>query len=418
MSATAGAISDAEFAGLIEPLGPWPGTRHVAVAVSGGADSLCLATLAARWAASRGIAVTGLIVDHGLRTASAREAAITAERLLAHGVGVRVLTLQGLDPGTALAERARTARYAALSQACQQAGIVDLLVGHHAGDQAETVLMRRRAGSGADGLAGMASVSETIDLRLLRPLLPLSPDRMRRTLQAIGLDWVEDPSNQDARALRTRLRRELAEPGGAAFAAELLRQAVREGGRRQSSDLELAQQLAVSSMLRPEGFAVLPPLLAPARALAALIRTVTGAPYSPMLESVASLVRNPRPLTLAGARLLPAGRLGPGWLLVREAAQVQAPVPAGRGIVWDGRFRVHAQGSELPPGSMVAALGPDIAFARFRTGLPAAVLSVMPSLRDRDGAVLSDGLSGNPFGFEPTLAATTRPGFLTAGDVL
>ena len=393
----------------MEKLGPWAGTRRIAVAVSGGADSLCLSLLASRWAAPRGIIVLGLIVDHGLREASAREAAQTATRLSAHGILSRILTLTDLEPGTALAERARDARYAILTSCCRDAGIVDLLVGHHAGDQAETVLMRRRAQSGPDGLAGMATLTETDDLRLLRPLLTVAPGRLRDTLRSHGLDWVEDPSNQDVRALRTRLRHELGDPHGQpGLAAGLLAEAGQEGGRRMARDLEQARLLAGSAMLRPEGFALLPPDLVPVRSLAALIRTIGGAPYPPITDSVAALVRNPRPATLAGTRLMAAGRLGPGWLLLREAAQMEAAIPAAPHAVWDGRFRLHVGPDALPPGSMISPLGDDAAAVRTRLGLPAAVLAVMPCLRRADGSLLEEA---GWFSFTPALPATQQPVF-------
>ncbi len=374
--------------------------------------------LSARWGVSRGISVLALIVDHGLRPSSGREAATTAERLSAHGIESRILALAGLIPGAGLAERAREARYAALTDCCRLHGIVDLLIGHHAADQAETMLMRRRAGSGADGLAGMACLSETADIRLLRPLLPLAPERLRRTLRDFGLDWVEDPSNQDPAALRTRLRRELAEPGGAGVSADLLGEAARQGRARGIRDGDQARLLAASATLRPEGFALLPPALLEARALAALIRTVTGAAYLPMAERVASLVRAPRAATLAGARLIAAGRLGPGWLLVREAAQMQPPIAARHGMLWDARFRLHAPSRDLPPGSVITAMGADVAAARDHTGLPNAVLSVMPALRGADGTMLAKGLASDHFwfGFEPCLPACVRPLFAAPGS--
>ena len=394
----------------MHPLGPWAGAEQIAVAVSGGADSLCLALLAARWAMPRGIGVVGLIVDHGLRVESAGEAGLTAARLGARGIASRILTLDRLPGGGSLAERARTARYAALRAGCRASGIVDLLVAHHAGDQAETVLMRNRAGSGADGLAGMASLSETDALRLVRPLLAQPPQRLRATLRAFGLEWVEDPSNRDARALRTRLRRELAGPDAAGLPAALLAAAAEAGAARAARDLEQAGDLALTTMLRPEGFALLPPRLIPPRALAALMRTVGGAPYAPAMGAVVALVQDPRPVTLAGTRLMRAGRLGPGWLLLREAARVAAPVPAVPEAVWDRRFRLRGPATELPPGLTIGALGRDASGERSRGGLPAAVRAVMPTLRHADGSTIR---RMGTLSFEPMVPATAQPVFST-----
>ena len=360
--------------------------------MSGGADSLCLALLAARWAAARGIATRGLIVDHGLRPAAATEAEITRGLLSAHAIDAVILKLRGLAQGPALAERARAARYAALAAACREAGLVDLLVGHHAGDQAETVLMRRRAGSGPDGRAGMAALAESDDLRLLRPLLGIDPARLRCTLRALGIGWVEDPSNRDARALRTHLRRELADDPG--LAADLRAEAQAAGVLRSARDRAQAELLAAAAMLRPEGFALLPPALLPPRALAALLRTVAGAAHAPPAASVEALARAPRPATLGGARLLPAGRLAAGWLLVREASQVQGPVPAG--ALWDRRFRLKGH---APEGAIIAAIP--------HPGLPASVGAVMPALRDVAGTLCA----GARFDFMPPVPASAGPVF-------
>ncbi len=153
-------ITDAEFAAAMAALAPFEPAPRIAAGVSGGADSMALALLADAWARERGGSLLALVVDHGLRQGSGQEAAETRVRLNARGIAVRLLTIAGLVHGPALAERARAARFAALEAACAEAGIVHLLLGHHAGDQAETVLIRALGGSGASGLAGMASQIE------------------------------------------------------------------------------------------------------------------------------------------------------------------------------------------------------------------------------------------------------------------
>ncbi|WP_428375871.1 tRNA lysidine(34) synthetase TilS [Lichenicoccus sp.] len=402
-------LGAAEFERLMRPLGPWEGLGRLAVAVSGGADSLCLALLAQRWTTARGAGCLGLIVDHGLRDGSADEAQATVHRLRRIGVASRVLRLHGLQRGPALAARARAARYDALTRACRQQGIVDLLVAHHAGDQAETALMRQRAGSGPDGLAAMAQLVETSALRLLRPLLGVAPERLRATLRDAGCDWIEDPSNQDAAALRTRLRRELdgAEPGRR---PTLLREVAAAGAARMARQQDQARQLARLAELRPQGFALLPPCLLGPQTLGPLIRTVAGAAHAPPMRAIAALVRRPRAATLGGARLLPAGRLGPGWLLVREANAMQPPVAAADGVLWDGRFRLHAPGVTLPPGARVGAARGRRTAEPSEARLPAVVLAAMPCLYDDAGAAIALP-GGAGFAFEPDAAASQAAAF-------
>jgi tRNA(Ile)-lysidine synthase len=181
----------------MHPLGPFGTPPRLGLAVSGGGDSLALALLAAEWARAQGGSVLAFIVDHGLRTAAAAEAAAAAETLARLDIPARVLTLDDLRTGASLPARARAARLAALEAACRDAGIIDLLLGHHAADQAETIIMRRLRGSGPAGLAGMAALSETASVRLLRPLLGVAPAQLRAVLMERGLGWAEDPTNAD-----------------------------------------------------------------------------------------------------------------------------------------------------------------------------------------------------------------------------
>lgn len=351
---------------LFDPLGPWPADRRVAVAVSGGADSLCLAWLAAQWGSP-----FGLIVDHGLRAESAAEAALTAARLAGFGVPSRILTL-AVPHGPGLAARARRARYDALTEAARAANLVDLLLGHHVRDQAETAAMRCLAGSGAFGRAGMAAIVETPWLRLVRPLLGVSPDTLPAILRRAGIAWIEDPSNRDPRFTRARLRQRL----NAADVEAALAMAAMAAADRADQEAGVARVLAERVTLYPEGFAVLSsgPIL-PA-ALGALLRTIAGRPYPPATESLRRLAAAPGPATLAGVRLLAAGRLGTGLLVVREPASMAPAVPAAAGAVWDGRFRLEGA---VPPGLTLGALDGDAAAAD--TGLPAAVAATLPALR-------------------------------------
>ncbi len=364
--AVARALDPAEFASLLGPLGPWDAGRRVAVAVSGGADSLCLALLAHGWGDA-----TAFIVDHGLRCESASEASWVAAVLQAKGMPARIITLTQLRHGPGLAARARAARYTALAAACREAGLVDLLLGHHAADQAETVLMRRRSGSGPSGLAGMAAVAERRSIRLVRPLLAIAPERLRQTLRERAQGWVEDPSNADPQATRTRLRAELA-------GCPAPESGHRQARARADAEAAAAAELARRAMIHPAGFAVMSPGPIGSLALGMLVRALGGRTHLPPADASASLAAEPRPATLAGVRLLPAGRLGPGWLLVREAAALAPAVPLVDGAVWDGRFRaVGVANADCTLG----AVGLDAARLRGISPWSAVVLATLPAIR-------------------------------------
>jgi tRNA(Ile)-lysidine synthase len=370
----------AAFAAAMCKLGPFEPAPLLAVGVSGGADSMALALLAQDWAAMRGGRATAFVVDHGLRAESADEAALALARLSAQGIRGRVLPLSGLRHGAALAARARAARHAALRAACAEAGILHLLLGHHLADQAETVAMRLLARSGPAGLAGMGALVESPAVRLVRPLLGVAPGLLRNWLRRHGIAWVEDPSNADPAALRARLRALRGDADGTGPVTRAMGFAAgRRGERRAAAEADSAAVLAARAAIHPEGFALLTPGAIDAAALAALLAMVSGSGRMPSVARVADLAGRLRPATLGGVQVLPAGKLGAGWLLVREAAAIGPAVAAQDGAVWDGRFRLE-NAAALPAGCLVGALGRSAGALRRRSRLPAAVLHALPAL--------------------------------------
>lgn len=374
-------VSPDEFAALMAVVGPFGRKRRVAVAVSGGADSMALALLLAEWGRP-----TAMVVDHGLRPESGDEAALTAARLADLGIPARVLPVTGLVRGPALAERARTARYAALTAACRDTGLADLLLAHHAQDQAETLLLRQDAGSGPSGLAGMASVTHGEAVRLLRPLLPVMPARLRATLRRAGASWVEDPTNTDPATPRARLRAAFAQ-GDAASVPELCRTARRQGAARREQEDSVADELARQVSFLPGGVAVIAGPTISAGALSALIWTLSGARHPPGVAAVARLAGRLHPATLHGAVILSTRG---SWLIGREAAAQAAAVPARAGAVWDGRFQLLGS---PPHDGTLGPLGDEAAQLRRWSSLPAALLRTAPAVRCSYGLFAVPSLS-------------------------
>jgi tRNA(Ile)-lysidine synthase len=181
----------------------------VAVAVSGGADSLALLHALRALAGPRDWRLAVVTVDHGLRPGSAADAAFVADHAKALGLPVRVCTLgpADLEPHRQAGPEgaARAARYAALWPATDDLGCSWLATGHTLDDQAETVLLQLLRGTGPDGLAGMAVRGG----RLLRPLLGARRADTRACCAAIGLEWREDPTNAGDGPLRNRVRQRL-----------------------------------------------------------------------------------------------------------------------------------------------------------------------------------------------------------------
>jgi tRNA(Ile)-lysidine synthase len=270
-------LSAPEFASLMAPFAPFEARPTLAVAVSGGRDSVALAVLAHEWAGERQGSVRALIVDHGLRSASAVEAHSTHERLAALGIEAEVLVWSGAKPATRLQQAAREARYRLLFEACRRHGILHLLTAHHADDQAETLAMRAARDSGPDGLAGMAALVEHRDARLLRPLLAVPRARLTATLQARGIGWIDDPSNEDRRFERVRVRQD----GGVAPGPT---------GGRAARDREVARAALRSLEIGPQGMALDQLVVSDlskeitGRLLGRVVQAVAGGPYPPRRE--------------------------------------------------------------------------------------------------------------------------------------
>ena len=390
--AAAGPIGAAEFAALMAPLGPFEPSPRLAVAVSGGADSMALALLAHDWAIGRAGAIIALTVDHRLRPEAAAEAAQVGVWLGSRGIVHRVLVRSGDLPEHGVQAAARAARYRLLEGWCRTEGVLHLLLAHHREDQAETLLLRLARGSGLDGLAGMAEVGEWADCRRLRPLLGVERARLAATLAALGQGSIDDPSNRDSAYARVRLRAAAPLLSELGLDDERTAGAARRLARaRAALERDVAALLAQSVALHPAGFARLDvgalrqaPAEVGLRALAAVLTSVGGGTYPPRLERLERLYGElPGGLgggrTLGGCRILP--RRG-ALLICREPAALSPPVALtpGAAATWDGRFRLTLAAA-APADLSLGALGGEAVAGR--RSVPAAVCASLPALRDR-----------------------------------
>ncbi len=186
---------------------PSPDTR-LAIAVSGGPDSLALIHLAATDWPGR---ITAITVDHGLRKAAAEEAKSVAEQCLERGIPHVTLRWAGPHPSANIQAEARAARYKLMGNWCAANATPLLLTAHHADDQAETLLMRLARGSGLSGLAGIRAARPLqLGVTLVRPLLSLRRAALAEIATNAGWKPIQDPSNIDERYDRVRMRSLLA----------------------------------------------------------------------------------------------------------------------------------------------------------------------------------------------------------------
>ena len=324
------AAAAAEFARTLSAiLGPLPSVPRCAVAVSGGADSMALCRLATDWVKEQGGDLTALTVDHGLRQGSAEEAHCVAGWMRRFGIEHRILDWTGAKPASGLQEAARAERYRLLLAWCREHDIRYLLLGHHRADQAETVLHRLLRGSGLSGLAGMAAIVETADVRLVRPLLTWSPTALRSLLDQWGWPWLEDPSNRDPRFARTRLRQAQASLAGYGVTTDALLALAGDAAAARSTMRAATEELiAAACGLHPAGFARIDrrvlraaPAEVAAAALARLLAAVGGGGAAVRVRAGRRLDACRRPAGPRRGRGETGGRMSSSRLMQRDAAR-------------------------------------------------------------------------------------------------
>jgi tRNA(Ile)-lysidine synthase len=188
-----------------------PDVTRVLVACSGGADSLALLAATVFETRRTDVSVVGAVVDHGLQEGSAEHTARVVQQMAALGVDETVsarvhVDAAGLGPEAA----AREARYDVLAQMAQHFGAGRVLLGHTLDDQAETVLLGLARGSGGRSLGGMRAVFQRDDAVdspwFWRPLLGVRREQTEAACQSEGIEWWEDPHNEDPRFARSRVR--------------------------------------------------------------------------------------------------------------------------------------------------------------------------------------------------------------------
>lgn len=351
---------------------------HCAVAFSGGPDSLALLFLAARWMKRRKGKLVALTVDHGLRKGSGVEAKRAGQMARALGVSHRILKWKGDKPKAGVQAAAREARYALMMEAMRKEGCDALLVAHHLEDQAETFLMRLARGSGVDGLSAMgAARSLGQGVHLLRPLLDIRQARLKATLEKAGLQGIEDPSNQNERFERVKLRKQLPALEALGMDAEgLVRTAAHLARARAALETSTRVFLKAHAQFAPEAYVrmdVQALLEAPQeialRALNAVLKAVAGNFYAPRFEALEALYAAIATSALGAGRTLHgckvaqgSGRKNHHLLITRESAAAEMAVPLllkkGQEGVWDGRFLLRLVKAPGPRAAVeVRALG-------------------------------------------------------------
>ena len=192
--------------------------KRIAVALSGGLDSVVLLDTVCQAQANNKNQIYAFHIHHGLQK-MADEWLIFCEKLAKKykiHFDFRLLYLNDLSEQGNVESRARAARYEALADLCEEYGVEDLLLAHHQNDQAETVLLQLLRGSGVAGLSGMPHTRGLNDMAernqsitLWRPLLNQSRSELEAYAKEHKLKWVEDPSNQNTKYRRNAVRKKI-----------------------------------------------------------------------------------------------------------------------------------------------------------------------------------------------------------------
>ena len=379
----------------------------LAIAVSGGVDSMALAWIAKAWQRESGCHLTALTVDHGLRSGSDQEASLVAAWMADWGLPHHILRWDGERPVAGIQDAARQARYKLLTDWCWMNGANALVVAHTLEDQAETFLMRLLRGSGVDGLAGMRAASMVNGLPLLRPLLGVAKRDLKDELRDVGQDWIEDPSNQNERFTRVRVRNWSSTLSGLGLDADRLCKLAANFGTLRAS-LEDVTYQAVGDLVTfdPGGWAELPqdllcraPDVLARRMLLSLLRSVGGKYHAPRSDRVARGLTKCRvqssfkAFSLGGCVVRQKGR---SLIIYREERRKEPPTElrSRDRFIWRGRFMCEFQGQmraleapyrigPLTNQGWRQALAWNPAVRQF--GISNDCAATLPALYDRDG---------------------------------
>jgi len=197
--------------------------RKIAIALSGGLDSMALLHLAHEWTREHGVELVAFHIHHGLSPNADEWLAHCERRCAALGIGFAQRRLSVPKSKSGVEAAARKLRYAALGELCREHGVRLMLTAHHLDDQAETVLLQLLRGSGPAGLSGMDAVNAAPGLLgspglvMARPLLTHTREELESYARAQGIAWVDDESNDDTRYARNALRHQVMPALAAAF---------------------------------------------------------------------------------------------------------------------------------------------------------------------------------------------------------
>lgn len=356
--------------------------------LSGGGDSTALLSLLVETARSTGQSVHALIVDHHLRPESTDEAHQTAKRAEDLGAQAHILNWTEPKPGQ---NAARLGRHRLLAETTRQLGASILFLGHTLDDRIETYVMRTARTGSSPERSVMTDISpspvwpEGRGLKIVRPLLGLRRHELRDYLDQTGLSWIDDPSNEDDRYERIKVRQAISQ--GVLTDLPAVDKLDELAGQASVRLATAGQMLRRSGSFQDWGGLKFRPGMSwgddeetLCRVMELAILAVSGQqdlPGKDLTTRFVDALSNRSPITGAGAALTGQGWLGrdPGAVTGRRdgaSGLESVTLSAGESTVWDGRFEIHAKHSvqiEVADESISARLYPQLP-EMFRRTLP------------------------------------------------
>lgn len=390
----------------------------MAVAVSGGSDSLGLLVVLAKWAQRGGPEILAVTVDHQLRAGSDAEAAYVGEVCEKMGIAHAILVWKGWDGQGNLPDQARRARYALMADWAEAEGVSHIAVAHTQDDVAETFLMRLAREAGVDGLSAMVPRWRQGAVAFCRPALGLSREDLRNVLRAEKIEWVEDPGNADPQRDRTRARAALVALEDLGITARGLSNVARhllQVRKAINWYVFLAARDMVSFeagdvIVRRKPFRTLPRDVA-RRLVQHILMWISGSEYPPRgkaLELLLESIFGGTGMTLHGCVMT----MGAETIRFGREPQAVAGVVSQVGDLWDRRWLLKGP---WPQGACIAALGeaglqqcPDEA----KSDLPEVSLRASPAVW-RGDILVAAPLAGYGMGWTADLVLDEDDFFAT-----
>jgi tRNA(Ile)-lysidine synthase len=382
----------------------------IGLAVSGGGDSIAMMHCAAAVLDPKQVFV--FTIDHGLRPDAVTEIALVAAQARALGLMHIVVKWQWDGTGN-LQAAARAGRWCALSALAAEHNVRAIWMGHTQDDQIETFMMRLARGSGVDGLTAMQITTQRDGLGIFRPLLDISRADLRAWLTHHGIEWCDDPSNEDARFDRVRARQMTKALGDLGLTAKRVLQTIDHMQAAQRTLHHSASDFARDHIRQDGGDLIVAAQAlqiaqadAPRRVFAGAIGWVGSRAFRPrfeQLKDVAARALQGETATLNGCILTP--QKDGTFRLSREAAATKPMTATGASsdLIWDHRWRLSGP---IQTDQTVKALGEGIKLCPDwrQTGTPRTSLLASPALW-QDDALIAAPLAGLSNGWTAQIVA-------------